>query len=258
MKLKLYLLLSFLLVVTAVFPIESVADETDTDRVSQQFIGAIFRRDQYKLRKLVIPTVKIPEIREDTPITRIQGLPSSKKDTKVFIGYFGEEKIEDHDEGIRRIAFIWEVTVTRDKVTNITVVSDAANPFMNELRATKTYKSKNNKTVLVPSYFPNDVTHVKSHTNEDKISIEYKSHESILTLKASPFNTQNLNPINQGFVQVKVKDGEETYIKKLSDGFQINFVDDGLQYSVSFKIHKHSASNKAKSELIQVVNSMFR
>ncbi|WP_246938986.1 hypothetical protein [Bacillus pinisoli] len=258
MKLKLHMILSFLLVVTVLFPINSAAEEVNKDRVRQQFIDAISKSDQDKLRKLVLPNVKIPEIREDTPIKRIQGLPSSKEDTMVFIGYFGEEKVENSDEGITRIAFIWEVTVTNNRVSNIAVVSDAANPFMNELKATKTYRSKYNKTVLVPSYFPNDVTHVKSNIIDDEIAIKYKSNKSILELKASQLKNQSLNPKNQGFDKVKIKNSNEAYIHELSDGYQIDFVYDDLHYSVCYKFKNQKKDPKSKNKLIQVVNSMFR
>ncbi|WP_456278815.1 hypothetical protein [Bacillus sp. AK128] len=258
MKIKLHMLLSLLLIVTVLFPMNSEAEEIYSDLVRIQFIDAIVHRDQEKLTTLVLPNVTIPDIREDTPISRIKGLPSSKKDTMVLIGHFKEEKLENSDEGITRIAFIWEVTLTNNKVSNITVVSDAANPFMNELRATKTYRSKYNKTVLVPSYFPYDITHVKSNIIDDKITIEYVSNESTLKLKASQLKNKNVSPINQGSDKVKIKNGEEAYVHKLSNGYQIDFVYDGLEYSVCFRFQNHMGDPKAKNKLIQVVNSVFR
>ncbi|RBW68058.1 hypothetical protein [Bacillus taeanensis] len=82
-----------------------------------------------------------------------EGFPSPKKNVRVIVAYFEEELGE-------RIGFIWEITANNEKITDIMVVYDGSNPFMNEKKAVKEYETNYQKHILVPSKFSFKVTHV--------------------------------------------------------------------------------------------------
>ena len=90
------------------------------------------KKDEKLARTYLSSNVKIPEIGEETPINRILGFPSPKENVRVSIAYF-----YDGDNMPERIAFIWEITFNKDKITDIRVVNDSSNPFISESNVIK-------------------------------------------------------------------------------------------------------------------------
>jgi hypothetical protein len=84
------------------------------------FSRALYERDETKLRTLIEPSVKIPEIRENTPIGGLATLPSPHKNKVVMIGRFRDECLDERPGGCaERISFIWEVSIKNNKISKI-------------------------------------------------------------------------------------------------------------------------------------------
>lgn len=105
---------------------DSVTKASNSGELVRDFIIALTKNDEELARTYLSLNVKIPEIREDTPIRSFSGLPSPKENVVVSVAYF------DDKEKSKRIAFIWEIAFSKDKITDINVVYDGSNPFMNE------------------------------------------------------------------------------------------------------------------------------
>ena len=101
-----------------------------------------------------------------TPIRRFLGLPSPNENVRVSIAYF-----YDGDNEPERIAFIWEITSNREKITDIRVVYDGSNPFIDELKAINEYEAKNRTIVLAPSKFPFDITHIDADVDKETLML---------------------------------------------------------------------------------------
>jgi hypothetical protein len=122
-KIMIILFSSFLLF----FNVQHVLAVQPKKDVISNFTMALFQEDNMLARSYLDKDVHLPKIRENTKITGISGLPSPKENVKVIIAYFKAENGNPN-----RIGFIWEVTYTKDKITNIRVVYDGSNPLMNE------------------------------------------------------------------------------------------------------------------------------
>ena len=144
---------------------------------------------------------EIPEIRENTPILKFSGLPSPENNVMVSIAYFHAENNSE------RIAFIWEVTSDKEKITNIRVVYDGSNPFINESKARMEYEAKNKTNVLYPSKFPFDITHINGDVDKDVLMLRYRNADlgGLLQIKVDPHNADlnTLEDINDEFYSLK-------------------------------------------------------
>ncbi|MDF2700873.1 MAG: hypothetical protein K0Q49_2436 [Haloplasmataceae bacterium] len=251
MKLKKHMqLILFLGIVFTPMNIKAQSDDPNTS-VIRQFFSAIHDRDEMKLKSLVMnSTLKIPEIREVTPITSFQSFPSYKKEnSRIIIGRFGED--------YERFAFIWEVSFNdkHDKITKIKVISDLANPHMNEQTIVKKYTIKFKKDILVPAYFPFDVTHVTGKITGNEITLYYKNKDinNVLEIKASPQTKDH----QIGYTPITIKNGGKVFIGKKPTGYGCIFIYDNMWYEVSiYKVHEGSYKPSRK-ELVKVVESMF-
>jgi hypothetical protein len=217
--------------------------------VTRQLFSAIHDRDARKLKSLVTPSVKIPEIREVTPITRFQSFPSYKKEnSRIIVGRFGEE--------YERFAFIWEVSFNKDhnKITEIKVISDLANPHMNEQPIVKKYTKKFKKNILVPAFFPFDVTHVTGKVTGNMINLYYKNLDinGVLEIKASPQLIEQT-----GKTTVTLNNGKNAFLEKIQSGFVCTLIHENMQYEVSVYKINGGSYNPSKKQLIKVVESMF-
>ncbi|MGE7694986.1 hypothetical protein ACQKNC_12880 [Lysinibacillus sp. NPDC094177] len=206
------------------------------------------KKEEEQLKTYISSNVTIPEIREETPISGFSGLPSPKENVRVALAYFN-----DGENMPERIAFIWEITFNQEKVTDIRVVYDGYNPFMNESKIIKEYMKKYIVNILTVSQFPFDITHVKGSINNDILLIRY----------------QNVN--SQGLLQVRVEPDEENLkaaegenIYTLKNGIkalyqpnvnQLIFVHDSLKYSIS--IVSEITENFTVQDLLEIANSMF-
>lgn len=258
MKIKILILA---LLVVSIFGAPTSADTSinDSGKLIYEFTKALHDKDVSKLNSLIEPSVKIPEIRENTPINSLQTLPSPRKNTFAMIGNFREDCLDGREGGcLERIAFIWEVSIKDNKISKIKVISDVANPHMNELILTKKYKEKFNKELLVPVHFPFKMTHVSGKISGEKIALHYKNIElpAVLEIQAEPNNGNLILPKKRGFKPVSLKKNCENYIGKTLEGYELIFISDMMQYNVKLD----SASSKykpSKSELIKVANSML-
>lgn len=128
--------------------IQNVMADNQTDTIVRDFLEALVKKDDKMAQSYLIDGVKIPELKESTPIGSIAGLSSPTNGFKVIVAYFKSELSGE------RIAFIWEVAVKDEKITKIRVIHDGTNPFMEEAKVVKEYEMKFKKNILVPSKFP--------------------------------------------------------------------------------------------------------
>ncbi|MGM0806362.1 MAG: hypothetical protein ACQET8_16585 [Bacillota bacterium] len=222
--------------------------------VVRKFMIAIMTNDFSKEKSFLKHSIKVPEIRENTPISGYQSLPSPKKNKKVIIAHFNKEPIAN-DGPIERIAFIWELSIIKDKIAAIDVVYDGSNPFMNE--PIKAFHKQFNKKLLVPSYFPFNVTHVEDYVTKSNFGWAYKNNKTqdILKINAHPYTRPNRllsNLKNKEFKPFILSNGKESFSRKLPNGFQITFIHDSIIYTVDLK-----GENPTKIKLLQAVDSMF-
>jgi hypothetical protein len=239
-------------------PVHTSAERQNTNpNVVRKFMIEIMTNDFSKEKSFVKPSIKVPEIRENTPISGYQSLPSPKKNKKVIIAHFNKEPIGN--EGFNeRIAFIWELSLIKDKIAAIDVVYDGSNPFMNE--PIKAFHKQFNKEPLVPSYFPFNVTHVEDYVTKSNFGWAYKNNKTqdILKISAHPYTRSNgllsnlKNPNNKRFKPFILSNGKESFLRKLPNGYQITFLHDSIIYTVSLE-----GGNLTKPQLLQAVYSMF-
>ncbi|MGE7672686.1 hypothetical protein ACQKMV_03725 [Lysinibacillus sp. NPDC094403] len=215
------------------FSIQHVKAGPYDDDVVSNFLIAMANKEEEQLKTYVSSNVKIPEIREETPISGFSGLPSPKEND--------------------RVAFIWEITFNQEKVTDIRVVYDGSNPFMNESKIIKEYMNKHIVNILTVSQFPFDITHVEGSINNDILLIRYQNVNShgLLQVRVEP-DEENL----------KAAEGENIYT--LKNGIralyqpnvnQLIFVHDSLKYSIS--IESEITENFTVQDLLEIANSMF-
>lgn len=252
------IILVFLIVIALCAPPQMYTKAMNEEiRWFHQLSRALHERDTKKLKALVEPGVKIPEIRENSPIMGLSTLPSTHKDTVIVIGNFRDCMDDRPDECGDRIAFIWEVSVKNNKISKIKVISDVANPHMNELYVTKEYKEKFNKEILVPMHFPFKMTHVNGKISGEKIFLQYKNKKIAgeLEIEAEPTGGEITLPINNMYKPVNLKKGYKGFIGKIPTGYELIFPADDMQYNV--KLLGNVKYKPSKKELIKVVNWML-
>jgi hypothetical protein len=222
--------------------------------IIHKFVNAFKKNDKQDLKSLVDPSLKIPEIRENTPIVGIQGLPSPENDKMVLIGRFKEEK----ETGIQRIAFIWEVTVLHNRISNIRVVADAANPFMNEQIVFNEYKEKFKKEILLPTHFSFTVSHVNGKISGNKIKLNYINRESIgiLQIEAVPQSNDHIKVLDDKYQPITIKNGLKGMLGKTPTGYEFIFKYDGMEYHL--KIHEADGGSyrATKEDLLRIAESL--
>lgn len=222
--------------------------------VLHELVMALGKNDVSKAKSLLKPSVTLPEIREKTPLGGIQSLPSSKPNTTVMVGYFEQEF---NNEGYpQRIAFIWEVTTDGEQISRIKVVADAANPHMNEQISVNEYKRKFHKEILVPAFFPFQVTHVDGDVTGNVITLDYRNVplKFLLELKAQP--SLNRGPAPKDYTALTLKNGKEVFVHSVESGYQVIFQHEKLEYTVKLEGENETFKPK-KAELMEVVESMF-
>lgn len=222
-----------------------------SDDVVSNFMFALFQKDEKLAKTYLNSNVNIPEIREATPFKGFSGLPSPNENVRVTIAYF-----DDGDNAIKRIAYIWEITYEKEKITDIRVVYDGSNPFKNELKMIEKYETKNNINIDPPSEFPFEVTHVDGIVDEELLIIRYRNADinGLLQIK-----------IEHSKPRIETKD-DKTYMLKngikalyqpnFTAGEQLTFQYRNLTYSIS--ISRTTELNYSVDDLLKVANSMIR
>ncbi|MCH7324054.1 hypothetical protein LZ480_19525 [Solibacillus sp. MA9] len=251
MKKILTILMAFTLVFLVIQPVMATLDIV---KIGSEFVIALTKKDEEQARTYLASDVDIPEIREDTPIRKVTGLPSPKENISVTIAYFDDD--ENYLQG--RIAFIWEITFKKEKITDIRVVYDGSNPFMNESKAIKEYEAKNKTNIRPPSKFPFDITHIDGYVDEDVLMLRYRSAGlgGLLQIKVVPHNTdlETLKGENDEFYSLK-NGTNALYQPNFPLASQLIFQNGNSRYSIS--ISYSTKENVTVDDLLKVANSMF-
>ena len=232
---------------------DSLMNSSSSGELIRDFLIALTKKDKKQARTYLSLNVKIPEIREDTPIRSFSGLPSPRDNVIVSVAYFADE------ETLNRIAFIWEIAFNKDQITNIHVVYDGSNPFMNESNLIKQYKAKNKTGVLTASEFPFDITHVDGNVNNDILMLRYKNVDlnGLLQIIVEP-NTVDLKSLKRENDQFYTLNNgiNALYQPNYPPGHQLVFHHANLKYSIGIKGTQNQ--NITVNDLLEIANSMFR
>lgn len=158
-----------LLLASILFQPVKAAPPTVVQSGSEFVISYFVKNDEEQARTYLAPNVTIPELREDTPINGVMGLPSPEENVSVAVTYF------DDGRGQRgRIAFIWELQFENNKITDIRVVYDGSNPYSNESNLINEFESKSKTNVLAPSEYPFEITHIDGDVSNEQLEINYR------------------------------------------------------------------------------------
>lgn len=112
--------IAFTLVFILVRPVTAASDIV---KIGSQFVLAVTKKKEDQAKTHLASNVVIPEVKEDTPINQITGLPSPEGNVVVAVAYFS-----DGENISGRIAFIWEMIFTEEKITDIRVIYDGSSP----------------------------------------------------------------------------------------------------------------------------------
>jgi len=226
---------------------------TDTRPALYDFVHSLTKMGSEQAQKYVSPNVEIPEIREDTPLRNIQGLPSSKENERILIGYFNDEKKTNE-----RIAFIWRVTFNKAQITNIGEVYNGSNPFMNEFHAINKYEKKFNVDILEPTTFPFEITHIDTQQDKDMLIIRYRNNTSSSLLQLKVIETTNSLEDYKGpkDISYTLKNGTKAlYQPNYFPAKQLLFQRDKLIYTIG--ISKSTKKEITVDDLLKIANSMI-
>jgi len=226
--------------------------DNQTDTIVRDFLEALVKNDDKKAQSYLIDGVKIPELKESTPIGSIAGLPSPINGVKVIVAYFKNELSGE------RIAFIWEVAVKDEKITQIRVIHDGTNPFMEEAKVVKEYEMKFKKNILVPSKFPFEITSFHGSVNNERLMLHYtnESNEFLkITISPTIANLERYKGKTDKFYTLD--DGTRVLYRGEFDlGYELRFQRDGLQYTVVIG-NKENLKKKFRAEdLMKIAGSM--
>lgn len=251
MRKILTVLMAFTLVFLVIKPV--MATTHDVVKIGSEFVITLIKKDEEQARTYLTSDVDIPEIREDTPINRVTGLPSPNENISVTIAYF-----DDGESMQGRIAFIWEITFSKDTITNIRVVYDGSNPFMNESKVIKEYEAKNKTNILPPSKFPFDITHIDGYVDEDVLVLHYRNADlgGLLQIKVVPHNAdlETLKGENDEFYSLK-NGTNALYQPNFPSPSQLVFQNGNSRYSIG--ICYSTKENVTVDDLLKIANSMF-
>jgi hypothetical protein len=243
-------ILSILFIIGFLFvPFQVVA--AANKQVIREFIDAVVKRDVTLARSYVREGVIIPEIRENTPIRNVTGLPSPKQGVRVAVGYFEDKLVE-------RIGFIWEIQTDNEKITEIRVVYDGSNPFMNEGSAVKEYENKYQKQILVPSKFPFKVTHIDADVDGDVLLVRYRNAEiqGTVQIKVVPKEAELERLQGEQNQEYMLKTGiKAVYQEHFLPAYRLVFQKGDLQYYIG--INRSIQQKVTADDLIEIANSMI-
>ncbi|MBM7607283.1 hypothetical protein JOD29_000520 [Lysinibacillus composti] len=221
----------------------------DIVNIGSEFVRALIKKDDEQVKTYLTTNVVIPEISENTPINRVTGLPSPKENVSVSIAYFDDGKSMEE-----RIAFIWELTFKEDKITDIKVVYDGSNPFMNESNLINEFEGKSKTNVLTVSDFPFEITHIDGDVNKGILVLNYRNADlkGLLQVKVER-NDESLE-------EFKNKDNHYYTLKnEIKALYHPNnlliFQNKNLLYSIS--IESSMNLNFKVDDYLKIANSMF-
>ncbi|WP_077215205.1 hypothetical protein [Bacillus dakarensis] len=235
------------------FTTQSVLATSSSNEVVNNFILALVKNNDKLAKSYVSSNVKIPEIRENTPIRGFMKLSSPKENVKVSITYF-----DDGENEPERIAFIWEITSNKEKITNIRVVYDGSNPLMNESKVVNEYEAKFQNKILVPSEFPFDITHVNGYVYKDELMLRYRNENinGLLQISVVP-NDVSLEGFGGRYDKFyTLKNGAKAlYQPNFGPAQQLIFQHKNLKYSIG--ISRRTEKKITVDDLLKIANSML-
>ncbi|NIK66622.1 MULTISPECIES: hypothetical protein [unclassified Paenibacillus] len=204
-----------------------------------QMINALLRHKYDLAQSYLANGARMPEIREDSPILQVEGLPSTKIGHRILIGYFRDEAFNSS-----RMAFIWDLTIKQDRIIRLDALYDGANPLVNENKVVRDYRNRFDRHVMVPGQFPFEVHKVRGEIKGQRIALQYvdDANDRFLLIQAEP--VQPGMPIMDGPKPLKAKGSLESRFQK-----------DGMQYMVTLG-HKRWLSHVKAEGLGDVIASM--
>ncbi|WP_201006115.1 hypothetical protein [Paenibacillus glycanilyticus] len=231
-------IMSFIVAMLLLFP-GNGADARPKQEAVHQMINALLRHKYDLAQSYLANGVKMPEIREDSPIIQVEGLPARKKDHRILIGYFRDEAFKS-----KRIAFIWELTIKQDRIIRLDALYDGANPLVNENKAVREYRNQFDRHVMVPGQFPFEVHKVQGEIIGRRIALQYEddANDRFLLIQAEPVRPGM--PILDWPKPMKAKGSYESRLQK-----------DGMQYMVTLG-HRRWLSHVKPEDLGDVISSM--
>lgn len=170
--------LALTLVIIHFQPAKAVS--TVVTNASEFVIDYFIENNQEQVRTYLAENVTIPEVSENTPINRVTGYPSPDEDVSVVISYFEDERISRRSG---RIAFIWELTVEDEKITDIRVVYDGSNPFINEKNLVNEFESQSKTNILTVAEHPFVVQQVDGNIDNGRLELNYRNTETEASLQ---------------------------------------------------------------------------
>lgn len=229
---------------------QTVFAQPSKENVVSNFMNTLITKGKEEAMEYVSSDVKIPEIRENTRISGVSGLPSPKENVRVSVAYF-----DDGENEPERIAFIWEITSRENKITDIRVVYDGSNPFMNELNILKEFRKKYDENILGLSNFPFEITHVEGEIKGQEVTVNYKSSDSNGVVHMNVVSKENEleHPKGKSTRLYYLKNGTKAFCTRdASNNYKLVYQYDGLQYTLVI-----DGINTHPNDLIYVANSMF-
>jgi hypothetical protein len=221
--------------------------------VVDKFIEALMKRDEKLMQSYVIEPIKIPELKESENIYKITEVPSIREDTKLLVAYFKEKHHEN------RTAFIWEVVSKGEKISNLKVLYDGTNPFMEEAKIVKEYEMKFKTKVLVPTQFPYDVIRFDGLIHDEYLVLHY-SNESIhggLNVRVSPISSKLEEYKKKRDTFYTLKNGEKAiFSEHYGLGYELRFQKDGFHYTIAIGNKKYLKKKYTVNDLIRIAESM--
>ncbi len=214
-----------------------------------------WRNDRNKAMQYLEDYAEIPVIREKSRVGQLQVVPSTKEGVKILLAHFKDETLQGE-----RLAFIWEIAVKNDRITQIRVLYDGTNPLVDEARLIREYQQKYKKHVLVPTAFPFDVTRFDGHMESDgTLALIYRSDElrGFFRVIASPVTVELDQYKGKHDVYYQLKDGTQALFRpNFEQGYELRFQKGGMQYTLAIG-NKRLLKKKFKAEdLLMVANGM--
>ena len=242
-------LLPLLLVLVLFEPVKA-APPSVVQRGSEFIISYFVKHDEERARTYLASNVAIPELRENTQINGVMGLPSPQENVSVAVTYF-----DDGRGRSGRIAFIWELIFENDKITDIRVVFDGANPYTNESNLMNEFESKSKTNLLAPYEYPFEMTHIEGEVNENSLELNYRNDEmeASMQIRVEKNNTTIETFQENGDRFYMLRNGIKALYKPNS---QLIFQSNSLHYSIRINRNNEEGQTFQADDFLKVANSM--
>ena len=244
-----FMAVSFVLIHLQTVKAASVAVTNASEFVIEYYI----ENNEELARSYLDENVTIPEVRENTPINRVTSYPSPDENVSVVISYFEDERISRRSG---RIAFIWELTVEGEKITDIRVVYDGANPFINESNLINQFESQSKTNILIAREHPFEVNQIDGNVDNGRLELNYRNTETeaLLQITVEP-NATELEDVQVNNDQIyTLSNGLKALYKPDSDQFLLQ--DNNLLYSIHIEVDEDEEQIFEAGDYLKIANSM--